>query len=157
VIELEIWNMGNMPRYGEAIAIQWQEAGIDVDLQTVEFGTWIDDMLGGAEKAFTASGFCTDGGLNGVFGRDAATSMALNYDMPEVHDMLDEANVTIDEGKRDNMLREAQEKMFSQYMAIPMRHRTGFSATNARVQDWNGLFWTANIVTDRNNVWVQED
>jgi peptide/nickel transport system substrate-binding protein len=154
VLELELWNMDPMPRYGEAVSIQWQEVGIDVDLQTVEFGTWIDDMLGGSEKAFMASGFCTDGGLNGVFGRAAATSTALNYDMPDIHDLLDLANVTIDPGERDNILRDVQEEMLSQYMIIPMRHRTGYSGTRSWVHDWSGIFWTANFCTENNNVWV---
>jgi len=154
--ELEIWNTDPMPRYGEAVAIQWQEVGIGVELQTVEFGTWIDDLFAGPQKAMMASGFCTDGGLNGVFGREAATSVALGYDMPDVHDALDEANVTIDPGERENILREAQETMFSQYYAIPMRHSTGYSALRSRVHDWLGIFWSANICTENNNVWVTE-
>ena len=154
--QLEIWNMDPMPRYGEAVAIQLKEAGFGVELQTVEFGTWINDLFAGPQKAMMASGFCTDGGLNGVFGRDAATAQALKYDMPEIYDLLDEANVTIDPGKRDNILREAQEKLFSQYLAIPMRHRVGYSATRSWVQDFGGLFWTANICTERNNVWLMK-
>ncbi len=154
--ELEIWNMGTMPRYGEAIAMQWKEIGIGVELQTVEFGTWIDDMLGGGEKAFGASGFCTDGGLNGVFGRSAATSTALNYDMPDVHDALDLANITIDPGERENILREAQETMFSQYYALPMQHSTGYTASRSWVHDWTGISWTANLCTENNNVWVSK-
>jgi ABC-type transport system substrate-binding protein len=154
--ELEIWNMGTMPRYGEAIAIQLKEAGFGVELQTVEFGTWIDDMLGGTEKAFGASGFCTDGGLNGVFGREAATSVSLGWDMPTVHDQLDEANVTVDAAERDKILREAQEALFSQYLAIPMRHRTAYEAVNSRVRGFGGMDWTADVVTERYNAWVTE-
>ncbi len=154
VLELEIWNMDPMPKYGEAIVLQLQDVGIQVDLQTVEFGTWIDDLFSGPEKAMMAAGFCTDGGLNGVFGRTAATAQAMHYDMPEVYDLLDQANVTVDPGERDNILREAQEKLFSQYLAIPMQHSTGYSATRSWVHDWLGIFWTANICTEKNNVWV---
>jgi len=154
--ELEIWNMGKMPRYGEAMVIQLKEAGFGVELQTVEFGTWIDDMFAGEQKAFGASGFCTDGGLNGVFGRDAATAGALGYDMPDVFDMLDEANVTIDAGERQELLREAQDLLFSQYYAIPFRHRTGYYAINSRVRDFGGMNWTANLCTERNNTWIKE-
>jgi ABC-type transport system substrate-binding protein len=153
---LEIWNMAPMPSYGEAIATQLKEEGFPVDLQTVEFGTWIDDMFAGPQKAMMASGFCTDGGLNGVFGRDAATATAMGYDMPEVHDLLDQANVTLDASERDQILREAQDLMFSQYMAIPLRHRSGYDATRSYVHDLNGIFWTANIVTDQNNVWLDK-
>ena len=152
--ELEIWNMATMPQYGEAIAIQLKEAGFGVELQTVEFGTWIDDLFAGAEKAMMASGFCTDGGLNGVFGRDAATAKAMNWDMPQVYDLLDQANVIIDPGQRDNILREAQDKIFAQYLSIPMRHRTNYNATRSWAQDFGGLFWTANLCTEKNNVWV---
>jgi len=152
--QLELWNMGNMPEYGEAIAIQWKEIGIGVELQTVEFGTWIEDLFAGPQKAMMASGFCTDGGLNGVFGRNAATAQALNYDMPEIYDMLDEANVTINATERDEILREAQEMLFSQYLAIPMRHRTVYSAVRSWVHDFPQMFWTTNICTEENNVWV---
>jgi len=153
-LELEIWNMDPMPQYGEAVVLQLQDVGIQVDLQTVEFGTWIDDLFAGPQKAMMAAGFCTDGGLNGVFGRTAATSQALHYDMPEIYDLLDQANVTTDPGERDNILREAQDKLFSQYLAIPMQHSTGYSATRSWVQGWHGIFWTANICTEKNNVWV---
>ena len=152
--QMEIWNMDPMPRYGEAIVIQLQEIGIPAELQTVEFGTWIDDLFAGPGKAMMGSGFCTDGGLNGVFGREAATSVAMGYDMPGVHDTLDEANITIDPGQRDNMLREAQETLFSQYLAVPMRHSTGYFGTRSWVHDFPGLFWTADICTEQNNVWV---
>lgn len=154
--DLEIWNMGTAPRYGEAIAIQLKEAGFGVTLQTVEFGTWIDDLFAGPKKAMMASGFCTDGGLNGVFGRDSATAQALNYDIPEIYDLLDEANVTIDAAARDKILREAQEMLFSRYLAIPMRHRTGYYATRSWVQGFGGLFWTADICTERHNTWLNK-
>ena len=153
---LEIWNMAPMPSYSEAIATQLQQEGFPVDLQTVEFGTWIDDMFAGPQKAMMASGFCTDGGLNGVFGRDSATATAMSYVMPEVHDLLDQANVTLDPEERDQILREAQDVMFSQYMAIPLRHRSSYDGTHSYVNDLNGIFWTANLVTDNNNVWLEE-
>ena len=153
---LEIWSMDTMPRYGEAIVIQLQEAGFGVELQTVEFGTWIDDLFAGPQKAMMASGFCTDGGLNGVFGRDSATAQAMSYDMPEVFDLLDQANVTVDEGQRDAMLREAQEGIFSQYLAIPMRHRGNYSAIRSWAQDLAPLSWTADITTEQNNVWMNK-
>ncbi len=152
--ELEIWNMGDTPQFGEALVTQLKAAGFPVKLQTVEFGTWINDMMGGANKAFMASGFCTDGGLNGVFGRDAATSKAMKYNTPEVFDLLDKANVTVDPVERDKILRTAQEKLFSEYMAFPFGHCTGFQALNPRVNDFSGLFWTANVTTEKNNVWV---
>jgi ABC-type transport system substrate-binding protein len=133
-----------------------QQEGFPVDLQTVEFGTWIDDMFAGPQKAMMASGFCTDGGLNGVFGRDSATATAMSYVMPEVHDLLDQANVTLDPEERDQILREAQDVMFSQYMAIPLRHRSSYDGTHSYVNDLNGIFWTANLVTDNNNVWLEE-
>ncbi|HDQ74194.1 MAG TPA: ABC transporter substrate-binding protein [Chloroflexi bacterium] len=158
VFEMEIWNMAPMPRYGEAIVIQLEEIGISVNLQTVEFGTWINDLFaeGGPGKAMMASGFCTDGGLNSVFGETAATAQSLNYDMPEIYELLARANVTIDPVERDNILREAQEMLFSQYLAIPMEHSTGYAATNSRVEGWHGIFWTANICTEENNVWLNE-
>jgi peptide/nickel transport system substrate-binding protein len=152
--ELEIWNMAPMPRYGEAIAIQLKEAGFPVELQTVEFGTWIDDLFKGPGKAMMASGFCTDGGLNGVFGREAATAKALKYDMPEIYDLLDKANLTIDPAKRDEILREAQEKLFSQYLSVPLQHSSGYAAAQTWVHDFPGAMWTLNVVTDRNNAWV---
>ncbi len=76
--------------------------------------------------------------------------------MPEVFDLLDQANVTVDEAKRDKMLREAQEGIFGQYLAIPMRHRGGFWAARSWAQDFVGLFWTANVATERNNVWLNK-
>lgn len=156
-VVIEIWNTDPMPKYGEAIVSQMRAAGIGVELQTVEFGTWIEDLFkeGGPGKAMMASGFNTDGGLNGVFGRESATAKSMSYDMEDVYNMLDQANVTLDPAARDKLLRDAQRQLFSQYLAIPLRHSGGFGATRSHVQDWQTPAWTANFCTEKNNVWLK--
>ena len=151
---LEIWSMDPMPQFGAAIVTQLQEIGIPVDLQTVEFGTWIDDFFAGAEKAMMASGFCGDGGLNSLWGPDFCG--VLGYDDPEIFEMLETANATVDQAERDKILREAQDKIYGQYWAVPTAFATDYSAARSWVHDFHGTLGSENLCTEFNNVWVKK-
>jgi peptide/nickel transport system substrate-binding protein len=149
---LEIWSMDPMPQFGAAIVTQLQEIGVMAQLETVEFGTWIDDFFGGVNKAMTASGFCGDGGLTSLWGADFAGN--LNYDDPEIFELLERSNTIVDEAERDEVLREAQDMIYGQYWAIPTGFATGFSAARSWVHDFPGTLGSENLCTEFNNVWV---
>ena len=151
---LEIWSMDPMPKFGAAIVTQLAEAGIQVDLQTVEFGTWIDDFFSGVDKAMMASGFCGDGGLTSLWGRDFAGN--LNYDDEEIFELLERSNTIVDPAERDKVLREAQDKIYGQYWAVPTGFATNFSAARSWVHDFYGTLGSENLCTEFNNVWVKK-
>jgi peptide/nickel transport system substrate-binding protein len=151
--ELEIWSTSPMPQFGAAIATQLQEVGIPVELQTVEFGTWIADWNAGVDKAMVMSGWCGDGGTNALWGREGM-ARAMGYDDPEIFRLLDEANTLVDPVQRDQVLQEAANRIYSQYWAISLGFHDSFQATRAGVHNFHATLWFQNLCTDANNVWV---
>lgn len=155
-LRLEIWNLTPTPDIGAAIITQLQEFGVDAELVQVEFGTWIDDFYGGNQKEMMFSnGFCGDGGLNALFG-GGGLAYALGYTNEEASALLDQANMEVDPAKRDEMLRTAQDMVYSDYVAYTLGFGSGGVIINEKVQDFEPGLWFLNLVTTENNVWVAE-
>ncbi|MEM5774519.1 MAG: ABC transporter substrate-binding protein [Anaerolineaceae bacterium] len=155
-LRLEIWNLTPTPDIGAAIITQLQEFGVDAELVQVEFGTWIDDFYGGNQKEMMFSnGFCGDGGLNALFG-GGGLAYALGYTNEEASALLDQANMEVDPAKRDEMLRTAQDMVYSDYVAYTLGFGSGGVIINEKVQDFEPGLWFLNLVTTKNNVWVAE-
>jgi peptide/nickel transport system substrate-binding protein len=152
---IEIWNTPPMPQIGAAVATQLADVGISVDLQTVEFGTFMADWTSGADKAMILGGFCGDGGMNSLWGRQGF-ARSMGYDDPDIMDLLDSANELVDAAERDRVLREAANLIYSRYWAIPLGFRDTFQASRAWVHDFPGTLWYENLCTERNNVWVSK-
>jgi peptide/nickel transport system substrate-binding protein len=151
---MEAWNMTPMPDIATAVLTQLQEFGMSVELVQVEFGTWINDYFGGTGKPIMFwSGFCGDGGLNGYWGRTGLAA-SQGYSDEEVFTLLDNANSIVDPTERNATLMEATDKIFATYPDIPLSFAVGFELVNKKVQEYGGLFWFQNIVTDVNNVWL---
>jgi peptide/nickel transport system substrate-binding protein len=150
---LEIWNTAPMSQFGAAIVTQLGEAGFPVELQTVEMGTWIADWTSGADKAMLLSGFCGDGGMNSLWGRDGF-ARAMGYDDTQVFDLLDQANTVVDPAERDEILHQAANRIYSQVWAVPMGFGDSFLASRSSVHDFHGTLWFENLCTEYNNVWV---
>jgi peptide/nickel transport system substrate-binding protein len=150
---LEIWSMSPMPQFGAAVATQLKEIGIPVELQTVEFGTWIADWNAGVDKAMIMSGWCGDGGMNGLWGGEGM-ARAMGYDDAEVFELLESANTLVDPAERDKTLRAAADKIYSQYWAVPMGFHNFFQASRSWVHDFHGTLWFQNLCTEGNNVWL---
>jgi peptide/nickel transport system substrate-binding protein len=150
---LEIWSMSPMPQFGVAVATQLKEIGIPVELQTVEFGTWIADWNAGVDKAMIMSGWCGDGGMNGLWGGEGM-ARAMGYDDAEVFELLESANTLVDPAERDKTLRAAADKIYSHYWAVPMGFHNFFQASRSWVHDFHGTLWFQNLCTEGNNVWL---
>jgi ABC-type transport system substrate-binding protein len=153
---LEIWDLSPMPRYGEAIITQLQQVGIPAELETVEFGTFIDDWNAGVEKAMMMGGWCGDGGTNGLWGRGSFAG-SMGFADEEVFALLDESNRIVDAEQRDQLIREAADKIYGQYAAVPMGFFYFFNASRPWVKDFHGTLWFENLVTEQNNVWLDRD
>jgi len=150
---LEIWIMSPMPQFGAAVATQLKEVGIPVELQTVEFGTWIADWQAGVDKAMILGGFCGDGGMNSLWG-GLGMAPFMGYEDAEIFALLDQANAVVDPAERDEVLRQAADKIYSQYWAVPMGFRNTYQASRSWVHDFHGVMWFMNLCTDYNNVWL---
>ena len=151
--ELEVWNLETDPILTEAAATQMQEQGIDVELVVVEFGTWVDDWLGGKSKsAMQWSGFCGEGGLDNFWGRNGFATY-MGFENEEVWQLLEKANVTIEPEERQSILVEATNLIYQDYPAVSY----GFSAVahvlSKKVRDYKP---NLILVSPDNNVWLEK-
>ena len=152
--ELEIWNMDPDPVLAEAATTQMQEQGIDVELVVVEFGTWVDDWLSGNGKSTMQwSGFCGEGGLDNLWGKNGFAS-SMGFENEEVWQLLEKANVTIEPEERQSILVEATNLIYQDYPAIPYG---GFfvvsNVISSKVKDYQEYLI---LVSPENNVWLEE-
>ncbi len=154
-ITLEVFNSDTNAQFAAAIVTQLQEIGIDAQVETVEVGTYVEDFQTGAEKIFLMTGWCGDGGTNSLWGRGAFAS-ALGYADEEIYDLLEQSNAIGDPAERDAVLQEATEKIYSQYWGTSLGFHDFFSASRSYVRDFGGTMWFENLVTEENNVWVEE-
>jgi peptide/nickel transport system substrate-binding protein len=152
---IEIGSTPPMPQIGAAVATQLADIGIVVDLQTVEAGTFMADWTSGADKAMILGGFCGDGGMNSLWGRQGF-ARSMGYGDPAISDLLDRSNEIVDAAERDELLRQAANLIYGSYWAIPLGFRDGFQASRAWVHDFPGTLWCENLCTERNNVWVSK-
>ena len=152
-IPLEVWSTAPMPQYGAAIVSQLKDVGIQVDLQTVEFGTWINDFYGSADKLFLTMGFCGDGGLSNLWGKGSLDSIGFND--PEVFDLLDKSNQTVNAAEREKLLQQATERIYGQYDAIPLGFTDLFLVHSTAVHDYTPTLWFLNLCTAKSNVWIE--
>ena len=94
-------------RGGEVIAGQLAEVGIDVELENVEWGPWLDDVLGASDFELTI--------ISHVEPRDIVQygnpDYYWNYDNPEVAEWIAEADSTTDPEERDALYGQVQEQI----------------------------------------------
>lgn len=155
-IEIEAWSEYSQPRYGEAIATQLREIGINVDLQVVEFGTAIDDFIAGVPKIHSMMGWCGEGGTNGLWGAGGFAEAMGSTEFPDAQALLTESNTLVERADRDEAVRQAADILYSQYVSIPVGFTQSYFTSSSKVNDFGGIFWWFNIVTANNNTWVAQ-
>jgi ABC-type transport system substrate-binding protein len=152
-ITIEAWNLPEMPRQMEAVVTQLREVGIDAQLEIVEFGTWIDDYMAGAEKLMPMSGFCCIGGTESYWGPGGlGEKMGIKDEAAQA--LLTEALTVLDPNERAPLIIEAADKIYSQYYAIPLGFLTNYSLTSVKVKDFPGYFWWFALVGEDYNTWI---
>jgi peptide/nickel transport system substrate-binding protein len=108
-----IANAQDMPDQASIIKQNLSEAGIGVNIQSVEFGTWIAEMLAGNFEAtvFNHLQYITDDIPLQLLHSRGDTRTERNYlgvDDPQVDALLDQIHETIDDGKRKELAWEVQ-------------------------------------------------
>jgi peptide/nickel transport system substrate-binding protein len=126
-LDLYVWNIPSFVTMTEAIQQQLMSAGINVELQIVEFGTYISEVRNGTYPFFinlgnigvpdTAqwlySSFHTDGPFN------------TGYSNPEVDALLEEAVAEVDLDQRAELARQANELILQDAIVVPIMNRIG--------------------------------
>lgn len=149
--------MSPAPSIATAATTQLKEAGFDVTMVEVEFGTWIEDAMGqNTQKPLMMwSGFCGEGGLDGYY-NSTGLAPAWGYENQEVWDLFAAANQMIDPAQRQETLKSATHKIYETYPDIPFGFATGHEITRKRVNDWIATMWWQQLVTTQNNVWLSK-
>ena len=108
-----IANAQDMPDQASVIKQNLSEAGITVNIQSVEFGTWIAEMLAGNFEAtvFNHLQYMTDDIPLQLLHSRGDTRTERNYlgvDDPQVDALLDQIHETLDDAKRKELAWEVQ-------------------------------------------------
>lgn len=154
-IPFEVYNYSSVPRFGEAIVSQLSAIGLKVNMETVEMGKFIEDWSAGLDKMMFMSGWCGEGGLNSLWG-STGFAAPMGYSDEEVGKLLDEANITSDPEARTALLEEATDKIYSQYYAVSLGFYMPFEASRSYVKDNPVASWFFNVVTEKNNLWLDK-
>jgi peptide/nickel transport system substrate-binding protein len=154
-VPFEIYNWASIPRFGEAIASQLTAFGIKTTLETVEMGKYMEDWSAGVDKMMIMSGWCGEGGTYNLWG-SSGFARPMGYDDQEIFKSLDDSNVTVDSAKHDELIRQAANKIYGQYWAVPLGFYQPFVASRSYVKEHTTAMWFDNLVTEKNNVWLDK-
>ena len=119
----------------------WRASGLDVSRRGYEWNTYIREVPGGTEGDLSLSGWIADYPSPDDFlyllfhsGDSGATSLWTYYDNAEVDRLLEEAQATLDEGKRLELYALAEKRILADAPVIPLYYCGYFCVTSDRVQ-----------------------
>ena len=101
------------------------------------------------------AGWCSDGGTNGLWGR-AGWSEPLGYVDEPLYELLDQAAVEIDRAKREELLQAATRHTAANYYGNSWGYFNIYTAKRNTVKNFNGGWWTVDLATPDNLVWLDE-
>lgn len=109
----------------QVLASQWSEIGIDTEIRTLDFATWLDEQGAGTYDCFVLGWLNNLDGEYGYYAQhhSEGNSNFHNYSNEQVDELLDEARVTIDDEERRDIYNEAAEFIIDEvsygYLYIP--------------------------------------
>ena len=134
---------------------QMRELGIDASLAIQEVGTWSADLQNGNSGLFMDFAYSGATGLHAMFHSDnIGASNAHFYSNPEADELLSRGSVTVDPKEREAIWKEAQRLIMEDVVVIPLYFEFGYTAADARVNDFIPQQWNLNLVSEENNVWL---
>ncbi|MGB3616243.1 MAG: ABC transporter substrate-binding protein [Elainellaceae cyanobacterium] len=145
--EMDLWYMPvsrpyfpNPKPIAEAFAAELSQIGVTVNLQTKDWGAYLEDrnqppgfqsfMLG-----WTGDYGDPDNFLYAHFGPGATQDLG-NYEDPEMFDLLNQARVASEQGEREDIYKEVDEMLFDKALRIPIVHSQPLLAQKASVSGW---------------------
>ena len=94
-------------------------------------------------------------GLHAMFHSDnIGASNAHFYSNPKVDELLSRGSVTVNPKEREVIWKEAQRLIMEDVVVIPLYFEFGYTAADARVNDFIPQQWNLNLVSEENNVWL---
>ncbi len=104
----------------QVIASQLQKVGIDVDIELVEWGVWLDRIYRGRDYEMTIIGFTGKLDPHKILGRFTSDYDAnfLNYNNSEYDELIKQATKTVDLEQRAELYRRAQQILTEDAAAV---------------------------------------
>ncbi|HHV93041.1 MAG TPA: ABC transporter substrate-binding protein [Firmicutes bacterium] len=154
-VEIKTMNEPARVRIVTILVTQLRELGINASLAIQEVGTWSADLQNGNTGLFMDFAYSGATGLHAMFHSDnIGASNAHFYSNPVVDELLSRGSVTIDPKEREVIWKEAQRLVMEDVVVIPLYFEFGYTAADARVNDFVPPQWNFNIVSEENNVWL---
>jgi len=154
-VEIKTMNEPARIRIVTIIVTQLRELGIDASLAIQEVGTWAADLQNGNSGLFMDFAYSGATGLHAMFHSDnIGVSNAHFYSNPKVDELLNRGSVTVNPEEREVIWKDAQRLVMEDVVVIPLYFEFGYTAADARVNDFIPPQWNLNLVSEENNVWL---
>ena len=147
--EMELWAMPvsrpYMPdgqKVAEAIQSSFKEIGVETTIKTYEWATYVEKVIGGEADSFllgwTAQNGDADNVLYTLLDKEmVGSSNSSRYESEELHNLLVEAQSTVDEEKRNKLYKQALEVIHEDAPWIPLVHSTPVVAGKDNIKGFN--------------------
>ena len=134
-------------RAGELIADQLGRVGVQVDIELVEWATWISRIFGDADYDLTVIGHAEPMDI-GVYGNP---NYYFRYDSPRVRALLEAARRAGDEAERAALYADVQRQLALDAVNVWLYARPSFLLSRSDVYGW----WSSvpMVITDVTGVY----
>lgn len=145
-------------KVAEAIQAGYKEAGLNVSLTNLEWGTYLDKLSKG-EIYFYRLGWIADypsmdNFLYPLFHSSEKGNNNMSfYENPEVDKLLEEARKETNEEKRHELYAKAEKKVLEDAVIIPIYFYTAARVVKPEVQNYN---WNAMGLVDFSKIWLKK-
>lgn len=128
----------------EALQGMWAKIGVDVVIMQMEYGVWADEVFAAPEnnKGYSViaswSSYDANGYLESLFHTEKFAPVGANlgfYSNEKVDQLLDEANITIDSKKREQLYFEAQHIIQDEAAHVSLYYTNNILAMNDKVDN----------------------
>lgn len=143
------------PEYGAAMVDVGDNIGIQIEVISADWATITSYTRDGKWGLYVNAGWCSDGGTNGLWGRDGWAD-PLGYGDDMLYDLLDQAAVEIDRAHRLELLQAATRRTAELYYGNSWGWYNIYTAKGSHVKNFNGGWWTVDLATPDNLVWLDE-
>ena len=145
--DLDLWYMPvsrpyfpNPKPIAEAFAAELSQIGINVNLQTKDWGAYLEDRNTAPGFQSFMLGWTGDYGdpdnfLYAHFGPGATQDLG-NYENAELFDLLNQARTNSDPAERENLYKQVDELTFEEALRIPIVHSQPLLAKRAGIEGW---------------------
>lgn len=136
-------------RGGEIIAAELRQVGIEAQIENVEWAQWLESTFRGKDFGLTIISHTEPMDI-GIY---ANPDYYFQYDSPDFQGVMEQLNLETDEGKRSDLLKQAQELIAKDYVNAYLFQLPLLTVANAKIEglwenaptqaaDMTGVYWT---------------